>query len=67
MAGRQDTQRECGSKASPGHHLLHPTQLQAAMATQREVEMEAAKKWAQKKGRKKLNDAGTGLNNEKSN
>ncbi|MPC57840.1 hypothetical protein E2C01_051829 [Portunus trituberculatus] len=49
MAGRQDTQRECGSKASPRKHLLHPTQLRAAMATKGKVEMEAAKKRAQTK------------------
>ncbi|MPC41635.1 hypothetical protein E2C01_035237 [Portunus trituberculatus] len=53
MAGRQDTQQECGSKTSPGNHLLHPTQLRAAMATQGEVEKEAAKKRARKKGRRK--------------
>ncbi|MPC74635.1 hypothetical protein E2C01_069003 [Portunus trituberculatus] len=57
MAGRQDTQWECGSKASPGNHLLHPTQLQAAMANQGELEMEAAKKWTQKEGRKKRGEA----------
>ncbi|MPC29425.1 hypothetical protein E2C01_022655 [Portunus trituberculatus] len=27
MAGQQDTQWECGSKALPGNHLLHPTHL----------------------------------------
>ncbi|MPC49936.1 hypothetical protein E2C01_043750 [Portunus trituberculatus] len=53
MAGRQDIQRECGSKASPGNHLLHPAQLQVAMVTQ-EVEMEAARKRTPKKaGRSK--------------
>ncbi|MPC48385.1 hypothetical protein E2C01_042156 [Portunus trituberculatus] len=53
MAGQQGTQRECGSKASPGNHLLHPTQLRVTMATLGEVEKKAAKKRAQKKGRKK--------------
>ncbi|MPC46295.1 hypothetical protein E2C01_040010 [Portunus trituberculatus] len=48
------TQWECGSKASPGNHLLHPTQLRVAMVNQGEVEMEAAKKRAPKKaGRSK--------------
>ncbi|MPC46782.1 hypothetical protein E2C01_040508 [Portunus trituberculatus] len=27
MVGRQDTQWECDSKALPGNHLLHPTQI----------------------------------------
>ncbi|MPC65463.1 hypothetical protein E2C01_059598 [Portunus trituberculatus] len=56
MAGRQDTQQECGSKASPGNLLLHPTQLCVAMVTQGEVEMEAARKRAPK-GRKKREEA----------
>ncbi|MPC53075.1 hypothetical protein E2C01_046959 [Portunus trituberculatus] len=49
MTGRQDTQREGGSKASPGNYLLHPTQLQVDMAAQEEVKMEAARKRAPKK------------------
>ncbi|MPC67213.1 hypothetical protein E2C01_061382 [Portunus trituberculatus] len=44
MAGQKDRQWEWGSKASPGNHLLHPTQLRVAMVTQGEVEMEPARK-----------------------
>ncbi|MPC69233.1 hypothetical protein E2C01_063450 [Portunus trituberculatus] len=60
MVGRQDTQQECGSKASPGNHFLHPTQLRVARVTQGEVEMEVARKQAPKK--KKAGEArrGTG-------
>ncbi|MPC54481.1 hypothetical protein E2C01_048399 [Portunus trituberculatus] len=63
MAGRQDTQWECSSKASPGNHLLHPTQQRVAMVTQGEVEMEVARKWAPKKaGRSKKRSSTTTLN-----